>query len=225
MKKLMMIAALAGFASAPASAYYIGSLGYPMKDGANSLEAIYDTGSREMEPSGGGETGDVDTNRLYVQWGHGLGNGLELFGRVMPQTGEASLEDSDLDFEMWGLGGGVRWSPRQKGKVKFGLQASFDWSQGDEKNISSISMDIKEMMFSGGVSSRVNKNVDVYGGLSLLKSDATLDYPGDSVDMKNSNTFGIFGGLDLKPSKNFTVGVELHLINETVFAFSGRLKF
>ena len=73
---------------------------------------------------------------------------------------------------------------------------------------------------------RVNKNVDAYGGLSLSKLDGVIEFPGGGdVDFENGNTFGIFGGFDLKPSPNFTVGVELRLVNETAFGVTGRFKF
>lgn len=225
MKKILVIAALAGFAVSPAGAYYVGSIGFPFGRGGSALEVLYDTGSREVEPSNGGRDFDMDSDRLYIQYTRGLGDGLEFFGRGMPQTGEITFEDDSSQFDVWGLGGGVRWAPRQRGRTKFGMQVSFDWNQGDDSN-SRTDIDVKEILFAGGLSSRVNRNVDVYGGVSFLKSDVTVDPPaGQSWDIENSNTFGVFGGLDLKPSKKFTVGVELHLINETIFAFTGRLKF
>jgi hypothetical protein len=225
-KKTAFLAALAAVLSleaAPARAFFYGSPGFPMKNGRNALEAIYDTGSTEIEPSDGGDEFDMKTNRLYFQYSRGLGNGLEFFGRVMPETGSVKFEDSNYEPDVWGLGGGVRWAPMQKGQFHFGLQFSFDWNQGSDNN---TDIDIKELGFQGGGSYRVNKNVDAYGGLSLKKDDITLDPPaGGSIDFENTNTFGLFAGMDLKPTNNFTVAVELHLINETMFGVSGRFKF
>jgi hypothetical protein len=222
LRKSLVFAALAAMAAGPARAYYVGSVGFPFRQGGNGLEVVYDTGSREIEPSDGGREFDMDTDRLYFQYTRGLGNGLELFGRVMPETGEVEFEDSFFNPEVWGLGGGVRWSPQQKGKLKLGFQAAFDLNQGDDED---VDIDIKELMFVGGGSYRVNRNVDAYGGLSFLKSNITVEWAGYDADYENSGTIGLFGGFDLKPSKNFTVGVELHLINETVFAVTGRFKF
>lgn len=221
--KKMLLPLLFAAASVPAQAYYIGSVGKPFGRGGQALELIYDAGAREIEPSNGGQDVDMDTNRLYFQYTRGLGNGLEFFGRVMPETGEADFDPGNFNPDLWGLGGGVRWSPKQKGAFKLGFQFSLDWNQGDDQN---TDIDIKEILFAGGGSYRVNRNVDVYGGLSLLKSDITVEPPaGPDQDWENGNTFGLFGGLDLKPGKNFTVGLELRLVNETIFAVSGRMKF
>jgi hypothetical protein len=220
MKKLLLTLILAAAAST-ARAHYIGSIGFPMKDGGNALEFTYDTGSRDVEGSSGGAQDDLETNHLTLQYTRGVGNGLEFFGRLSP-SGEAEFDDAGGDFDLFGLGAGVRWAPRQKGPFKFGLQASFDWSQGDDQD---VDIDMKEFLFAGGGSYRVNKNVDVYGGLSFSKLDGTVEYPAVDVDFENSDTVGLFGGLDLKPGPNFTVGLELHLVSETLFAVTGRFKF
>lgn len=220
MKKILLALILSGLAF-PAEAYYIGSVGFPMKNGGNALEVTYDTGSSEVEFDGGGED-DFETNHITIQYGRGLGNGLEFFGRLSP-SGEAEFDEGGGDFDLFGFGAGVRWAPRQKGAVKFGLQASLDWTQGDDED---VDIDVKEIVLAGGVSHRVNGNVDVYGGLSLKKLDGTIEFPGGGdADFENADTFGLFGGLDLKPGRNFTVGVEAHLINETMFAMTGRFKF
>lgn len=218
---LIIAVAALGTSAVPAQASYIGSLGFPMKKGANALEVGYQTGSREVEFDGGGED-DLESNGIVIQYGRGLGNGLEFFGRLTP-TGEMEFDLGGGDFDVFGLGGGVRWSPRQQGAFKFGLQFSFDWTQGDDGD---TDIDTKEILFAGGGSYRINKNVDAYGGLSLLKLDGTVDGPGaGDADFESDNTFGLFGGFDLKPSQNFTVGVELRLVNETAFGVTGRFKF
>ncbi len=226
MKKIAVFLALAAGLSleaVPARAYFYGSTGFPMKEGRNAFEAIYDAGSRKIEPNNGGDKTTMNSDRLYFQYSRGIGNGLDFFGRVMPETGSVDFKDSNYSPSIWGLGGGVRWAPPQKGRFHLGLQFSFDWNQGSDNN---TDIDIKELAFLGGGSYRVNKNVDAYGGFSLLKSDVTLTPPaGNDQKFKNSNTFGIYGGLDLKPTNNFTIAVELHLINETIFGVSGRFKF
>jgi hypothetical protein len=210
-------------ASAEVQAFWFGSPGSSLGQRTNSIQMIYDTGSREIEPSTGGIEIDMDTDRLYFQYSRGLGNGLEFFGRIMPETGEADFENSTFSPDLFGFGGGIHWAPKQQGAVKFGVQASLDWNQGDDAN---VDIDIKEMVIAGGGSYRVNKNVDAYGGLSLLKSDITIEPPaGPDQDWENSNTFGIYGGFTFRPGPNFNLGVELHLINESIFGFSGSFKF
>src|SRR5262245_26791754 len=97
MKKAILTAgliALAVLTATPSHAYWFGNPGRSLGNRKSSLELVYDTGTREIVPKNGGQSIDMDSSRFYGQFWHGFGNGLEFFGRVMPETGKLDFENS-----------------------------------------------------------------------------------------------------------------------------------
>jgi hypothetical protein len=207
--------------SLPAGAAWFGTPGFAMRNGRSSIQAVYDTGTRSIEPKNGGNDIDMDTNRFYIEYARGFGNGLDLFGRFMPETGDASFENSNYNPSLLGFGGGVHWAPAQSGPVHWGGQVSLDLDSGKDQG---TKLNVTEIALAGGGSYRANNNLDVYAGASLMRSDISVKN-GGTQKFELSNTFGLYGGLGFLPTPNVTLGFELHLINETVFGFSGSYRF
>ena len=207
---------------ASAQAAWFGSPGSALSNERASIQATYDTGSRSIEPKDGGRSFDMDTDRFYLQMAHGFGGGLDLFGRFMPQTGDASFEDSGFNPSIWGLGGGLHWAPAQSGRLRFGGQVSLDWDQGKDQG---TKLSVTEMALAGGASYRPRSNVDVYGGVSFLKSDVTFKTGSNTQKFVLSDNFGLFAGVGVNPTPALTLAFELHLINETIFGFNASYRF
>ena len=223
MKKLILFLGVAAAVLAPsAQAAWFGSPGSALSYNRSSIQATYDTGSRSIEPKDGGTSFDMDTDRFYVQYGRGFGGGLDLFGRLMPQTGDASFENRGYNPSIWGLGGGLHWAPPQSGRVRWGGQVSLDWDQGKDQG---TTLKVLETVLAGGASYRPHKNVDVYGGVSFMKSDVTFKNGSNTSKFELSDNFGLFAGVGVNPAPALTLAFELHVINETVFGFNAAYRF
>lgn len=223
MKKLkVFLGFAAAVLSASAQAAWFGSPGTALSNGRSSIQATYDTGSRDIEPKDGGTSFSMDTDRFYLQYGHGFGGGLDLFGRFMPQTGDASFENMGFNPSIWGLGGGLHWAPSQSGRVRWGGQVSLDWDQGKDQG---TTLKVVETALAGGASYRPRQNVDVYGGVSFMKSDVTFKNGSNTSKYELSDNFGLFAGVGVNPTPALTLAFELHLINETVFGFNAAYRF
>jgi hypothetical protein len=225
MKTFSLLAAFAASAllAPSARAFWFGSSGSRLSNDRSEIQAVYDTGSREIEPTGGGRSFDMDTDRFYLEYSQGFGNGLDLFGRFMPETGNATFEHmGGYNPSIWGFGGGLHWAPVQSGRVHWGAQANLDWNQGKDQG---VKLNVTEMALMGGPSFRASRNVDVYGGASFMKSNVTLDNGTNKAKFVLSNTFGLFGGVGVNPTPAMTLAFEVHLINEAIFGFSAAYRF
>jgi hypothetical protein len=208
-------------AAAPAGAFWIGNPASVLGDGETSAQGVFDMGTIELES--GNTDLDMDVTRLYVQGNRGFGSGFELFGRLLPMTGKLEFENSTIEPDVWGLGVGARWTPAgQTGPLRWGGQFSFDWNQGDDQG---MDVDLKRIAFSGGAGYAVERNVDVYGGLTFMSADVSLEGNGSSSDADLDTPIGLFAGLGFRPAPQWTVGLELHLINEQIFGFTGAYRF
>jgi hypothetical protein len=141
----------------------------------------------------------------------------------MPQTGDASFENwGGFNPSIWGLGAGLHWAPPQTGRVRWGGQVNLDMNQGKDQG---TTLKVMEMAMAFGPSYRPNRNFDVYGGASFMKSDVTFENGSYNQKFELSDNFGLFAGVGVNPTPALTLAFEIHLINETIFGFTAAYRF
>jgi hypothetical protein len=206
-------------------AYWIGNQGLSIQEKGGALEIIYDTGERDIVPENGGPSVDLESHRLYAQWRYGASKSVQLVGRVLPGTGRLDLDNSNFNPNVWGLGGGIQFSPREKlGAVRVGASAAYDINFGESGD---DEIRWTEFTAATGVSYDPAETVRVYGGLSIIKDTYDFEFnPGNvQVDYKNDDSWGLFAGVNFLPADPWVISFEAHFLNEAVFGFNLRYRF
>lgn len=224
LQKISLLAAGLMIAAAQVRAGWYGNLGKTLDKGHTAVGAVVDIGGRDLEAENNSGDGDVDITGLTVRVTHGLGAGVEVYGRIAPMTMKWEADDiPGFEPNLLTLGGGLQWAPEgQRGPLTFGVGAGFDWGQGDDND---IDLELMEFSLAGGVGYAVDKNLDIYGGLSLLNTDVTLETGGTDFDYEAEDPIGLFAGVNYSLNRNIALGAELRLINEQVISLVGRYTF
>ncbi len=224
MKKLLLLTAALALFAVSAQAYYLGNPGLSTRKGASSVEFVYDTGEREMKPSGGSQTVDVESRRMYIQWRHGISKSFQVVGRLLPGLGRVDWENSDFNPALWGFGAAIQFSPREKlGLLRVGALAGYNINYGKS---SGDEITWKEGNVAFGLSYDPTRETRVYGGISIIVPDVEIEYEnGTKQDWEADTTWGPFfgGNLILKPA--WVLAAEVHLMNEDSIALYARYRF
>ncbi|MBI4396634.1 MAG: outer membrane beta-barrel protein [Elusimicrobia bacterium] len=196
-------------------AFWLGNPGEPLDDDYSSVKFVYDDGTKDVEGPGNREV-ELAFHRFYLQYTEGTAHSFGVFIRGIPQTSRLNFEGSGFNPALWGLGVGARWSPPEPlGPFYLGLQIAGDWIQG-EQDEGGVDSDVTwlEGTAAGGISFPIDEPLSVYAGVSLIRSDITLEVAGSESDIEQDDAYGGYFGLAFVPNEPWTLGLEIHLINE-----------
>jgi hypothetical protein len=211
MKSSFTLAAMLLFSAGPAWSLWFGNPALRSEEGPSALSVIYDFGQRDTEGPAG-TTGDMEFHRVYAEYSHAPleGRDLEVFARATPFTGFFDLEGSSFDPNILHVGGGARLAFQPQDLPTFGLQASLDYSQGSEDD-AGFDNDVTwmDLAIAAGASYPFAENVDLYV----------------EANLEEDETIGAYIGLEYLPSPRWTLGAELHIINEQVVGIRGGYRF
>jgi hypothetical protein len=221
MKYLWLIPLLV---AVPAQAVWYGAIGKAVPKDGHSLEFIYNTGSRELEENDGGGDQKLNAHQLNLQYARGLGQGFEWLVRGTPFTSRINFSGTSLNPDVWSLGTGFHWAPPEPlGPVRVGLLATVDYTGGKETGDDKF--DWLEMGLGAGATVPLPHDLNVTGGVSMLKSDVNLEIAGNKSEYDLSNEVGGFVGAGWAPNDAWNVSTELHFGNEKVWGLSARYNF
>ncbi|MBL0349707.1 MAG: outer membrane beta-barrel protein [Elusimicrobia bacterium] len=220
--KILTLSLVLAAAASTLRAGWYGNLGKPATYGRSTAAGVVDIGSRKLETKSG-NTQKLDVLGVSLQATHGFGHGVEVFGRLSPQTLRWEFNDSSFKPSLFGLGGGLQWTPAwQKQPLKVGFGAGFDWAKGKDNG---TDINVAELSFAGGVGYAMDKSLDLYAGLSLIATDVNLKNNGVKTDLSENTPIGLFGGLNYRLPNGFGLGAEVRLINEQMVSLVGRYSF
>jgi len=235
---------LAVFSAPSARAYWIGNPAAPVRGDNFFVETLYDVGRRRLlNPDDSKREIRLDSRRLSLQAGHGLGRSFELSGRLLPFTGRMDVNGVSFDPPVFGAGSGVRFSPDWGGPLRVGVLASWDWNYGTQRRrytdpqeasfFNAFIPDTKKRWYrvnwtegtlAAGASAAVGKNLDLYGGFSYLRTKVYLYVAGNQTNWVSKRMDGFFGGFTARLGRGFSSGFEVHTGNETLYGFSLRYQ-
>lgn len=223
MKKEILMA-MAFFAVSADAAWY-GQIGRANGRDEHSIEFAYDTGDRDIRVKGtNGPDTELSAHRFTVQYARGLGQGFELLARGVPFTGRVNLEGSSFNPDVWGVGGGLHWSPPEPlGVVRLGFVAGVDFFQGTES--SRNNMNWLELSLAGGATVPLVEHVDLFGGVSFVRPDLRFEAANVVTKFDTEKRFGGFGGVGYSPNDAWTLSAVIEMGAQAVMGFSARYHF
>lgn len=223
MKKWILMATV--LAGTTVQAAWFGQIGRANGRDEHSIEFIYDTGDRDIRVKGtNGPDVQLNAHRFTVQYARGLGQGFELFARGVPFTGRINLENSSFNPDLWGLGGGLHWSPPEPiGPVRLGFVAGVDFFQGTKSSRDNLNW--LELSLAGGATVPLVEHVDLFGGVSFVRPDMRFEISNTVTKFDTEQRFGGFGGIGYSPNDAWTLTASVELGAEAVVGMSARYHF
>lgn len=211
-------------AAVPAKAVWYGAVGKAAPKDGHALEFIYDTGSRMLEEKDTNAEQKLNAHRLSLQYARGLGQGFEFLVRGTPFTSRINFSGTSLNPDVWSVGGGFHWAPPEPlGPVRIGLLATVDYSDGKDPGENKFNW--LELGLGAGATYPLPHDLNVTGGVSMLKSDVNLEINGFKTDYALAKEVGGFVGAGWAPNDAWNVSTELHFGNEKVWGLSARYNF
>ncbi|MBP9127395.1 MAG: hypothetical protein KBD85_03955 [Elusimicrobia bacterium] len=215
---LVMLAAVSGRAA------WYGAVGKATERDGQSIEFVYDAGYRTLEDDADGSEQKMSSHRLVLQYARGLGQGFEMLVRGTPLTSRVNFDGSSLNPDVWSVGGGIHWAPPESlGPLRVGLLATVDYYDGRESEKDNFNW--VELGMGAGATYPLPHDLNVTGGVSMLKADINRETSGVKTDYGLAQEVGGFAGAGWEPNEAWNVSTEIHFGNEKIWGLSARYTF
>ena len=186
----------------------------------------------EMDLDFSVDTGEVETNMLFVDLGYGIMDQWEGFARL----GFAKAEQDDIGFDggnKFAYGFGTKVTISEQDAITWGGLFQMTWLEGDD-TISGFDVDFDayEIQLAFGPTYEAD-SIRIYGGPFLHFVDGDLDVTGvlpgwgavsGSVDVEQESEFGGYVGAQFDVAENSCANIEAQFTGDA-WAISGGISF
>lgn len=217
MKKVLAATLVTGLVllSAPAFAVLYKNPAHSFSQGKFGVGVSFESFSRDVESDAITGTVDLDIDQITANFTIGLGTGgaLGLHAGLV----DAQIEDDpSSDGAAFGISYRHNLDP-DGGKLQKGFFLSFRSAFVDNEDTET---DATQFDGGFGVALPLADNAALYGGGVLSTLDLTIEaFSGGAIDAEASDTFGFFVGVEFTPAETVLLGIEVHAIHESGFAF------
>lgn len=230
-KKIIVILVVVLCCSVPS--FGLSFMGAPkagLEQGQFGVGLNYTLGEMDLDFSV--DTGEVETNMLFVDLGYGIMDQWEGFARL----GFAKAEQDDIGFDggnKFAYGFGTKVTITEQDAITWGGLFQMTWIEGDD-TISGLDVDFDayEIQLAFGPTYELD-SMRIYGGPFLHLVDGDLDVTGvlpgwgavsGSVDVEQESEIGGYVGAQFDLAENTTANVEFQFTGDA-WAIAGGIGF
>ncbi|MHC4087822.1 MAG: hypothetical protein ACYSWZ_23355 [Planctomycetota bacterium] len=225
-KKIIVILLVFAFCVPSFGLSFMGAPKAGLKQGQFGLGLNYTTSEMDLEFDliGGfpTETGEVESDMLFVDLGYGINDQWEGFVRL----GVAKLEMDGWDGgNEFAYGFGTKVTISEQDAITWGALFQMVWIEGDDTVLGvDAEIDAYEIQIAIGPTYDA-ENVRIYGGPFLHLVDGDLEVIGiDVADIEQESVFGGYVGAQFDIAENSCINVEAQLTGDA-WAISGGIGF